>query len=129
MDWAKVLAEWGPVLSWVLTVLLGVLAWWLNSNKNVQTMREKLAQIIGDVLVFAIEQAQGQMALVTDEALRTEADIIYDKLSDLLPPNLHDLVIKLYTKEDFEALVIQAWRNAQKRGQVAEGERMAFWVA
>jgi hypothetical protein len=125
MDWQSVIVTWGP---WVLSVLLGAFAWWLNSGKDAQLMKEKLAQIIGDALVFVVQQAKGQMALVTDDVLRAEADAIYDRLSDLLPENLHDLVVKFYTKADFEALVIKAWRNAQNRGQVVAGKRVAFWT-
>jgi hypothetical protein len=125
MDWQSLLVTYGP---WALTLVMGLVAWWLGSNKDVREMKERLAQVIGDGLVFLVQAAQGQMGKVTDDMLRAEADIIYGKLAALMPPRFYDIATKLYTKADFQELVIKAWRNLQSRSLVVKGKSRQFYV-
>lgn len=118
MDWQSVVTTYGP---WILSLVFGAVAWWLRSNKDVQVVKEQLAQIIGDALALLVEAAQGEMGAVTDEMLAKEADVIYAKLASLLPPRFYDIATRLYTKEDFREIVIAAWRNLQNRKSVVKG--------
>ena len=126
MDWQNLLVTYGP---WAVTVVFGIVAWWLRSNKDVQKMKEQLGHIIGDALVLVVKAAQGQMGAVTDDMLRREADAVYDKLAALLPPNLYDIATRLYTRADFQQLVINAWRNLQERNLVISGRSTRFFNA
>jgi hypothetical protein len=117
MDWNDV---W-QVLPTVATILLGILAFWLNSQKDVEVAKRKIGEIIGDVIANAIENAKGQMALVTDEMLLEEAGWMYDSLAELLPEKIEALVRTLYSKQDFCQLVLKAWRNHQSRSMIVDG--------
>lgn len=96
-------------------VVLGCYAWWLKSGKDMAIFKKELAKLVGDAVTNVALQIEATMGEVPDDLLRAEADKVYDGAKSLLPEKLATLLRMLYTKKDFEDLVVTAWHRWQQR--------------
>ncbi len=105
------------VLEGIAVVALGILSLYLKNNWDTQKVREEVAKLVGDALAELVKLAQQQMGAVTDEQLDGVSGTIYDKGVSLLPAKLAALVMAIYSRLEFQAIVQRVWRQYQDRSR------------
>jgi hypothetical protein len=111
MDWDKVLeflTTWGP---WILAVVFAVVSWVLRNKVNGQGWREVCAILLGDIVATVLQAAHGEVDNVSEAMVRDAAAVTYERLTALLPPKWHDLIVGVVSKGEFCDWAWQAWQN------------------
>lgn len=108
MNWTELF--W-IVLPYLLTVIAGVLAWYLNRQNNIANWHEAMAILLGDLVANVVAGCQGEIDKVDSATIYKEADLLYDMLINKLPQKWHDLIGAVITRIMVEQWAWGAWQK------------------
>jgi hypothetical protein len=117
------------VVGWIVALLVGLLAVWINNGKDIEATKEAIAKMIGDALALVAAFAKDQAAALTDAQLDGFSGAVYDWWVPRLPEPILSMVRTYYPREAFVILFRRIWREycgrqAEMAAKAAEAVRM-----